>query len=155
MESISLLPPENFHPKIEVAGCYCEYENKILLLKRAPHKLQGMTWGIPGGKLESEETPVEGVIREVFEEIGLKIDASKLSEIDTLYVRRSSIDYIFYRFRAHLSSLPVLHLNLEEHVEARWVTLEEALDLPLIYGGAEALVNYRTFLEDKVNLKGS
>lgn len=155
MESISLLPPKDFHPKIEVAGCYCEYENKILLLKRAPHKLQGMTWGIPGGKLDAGETPVEAVIREVFEEIGLEIAMHKLMEIDTLYVRRSANDYIFYRFRTLLSSLPVLRLNLEEHVEARWVTLDEALDLPLIYGGEEALVNYKTFLEDKVTRQGS
>lgn len=147
MESVSPFPPKNFHPKIEVAGCYCEFENKILLLKRAPHKLQGMTWGIPGGKLDSGETPVKAVIREVYEEIGLEIAANRLSQIDTLYVRRSSNDYIFYRFRTHLSSMPILHLNLEEHVEARWVTLEEALDLPLIYGGAEALVNYKMSLK--------
>jgi len=70
MESISFVPLKNFHPSIEVAGCYCEYEDKILLLKRTPHKHQGDTWGIPGGKLDEGETPQIAVIREVFEEVG-------------------------------------------------------------------------------------
>jgi 8-oxo-dGTP diphosphatase len=139
-------PPAGFQPKITVAGCYCEFEDKILLLKRTPHKHQGDTWGIPGGKLDEGETPRTAAVREVFEEVALSFQEGDLEEIGEMYIRGSLNDYIFYRFRVRLLELPVLNVNLEEHVEARWLTIEDALKLPLIYGGREALLNYQKFI---------
>lgn len=146
LNTISLIPPIDFIPAIVVAGCYCEYENKILLLERSPHKFQGNTWGVPGGKLDEGETPVQAVIREVFEEVGIEIQEDDLQEMDIFYVRRPPSDYIFHRFRVRFSTLPLINLGLEEHVQARWVTVEEALELPLIYGGKESLLNYKKFI---------
>jgi len=149
MEFISLVPLKDFNPTVEVAGCYCEYEDKILFLKRTPHKHQGDTWGVPGGKLDEGETPLTAVIREVFEEVGIKVKEDDLQEMDKMYVRGLLNDYIFYRFRLRFTTLPVIDLSLEEHVEARWVTIEEASNLPLIYGGAEALASYQQFVKAK------
>lgn len=141
-------PPPDFQAQISVAGCYCEFGDKILLLKRTPHKHQGNTWGIPGGKLNEGETPQAATVREVFEEVGLSILEGNLEEIGKMYIRGPLNDYIFYRFRVPLLALPVLNVSLEEHVEARWVTIEEALKLPLIYGGREALLNYQKFISN-------
>jgi 8-oxo-dGTP diphosphatase len=138
--------PPGFQAKVSVAGCYCEFEDKILFLKRTPHKHQGDTWGIPGGKLDEGETPREAAVREVFEEVGLTFQEDDLEEIGKMYIRGSLNDYIFYRFRVRLLALPALNVSLEEHVEARWVTIEGALKLPLIYGGREALLNYQKFI---------
>lgn len=142
-------PPKDFNPSLEAAGCYCEWKDKILLLKRSPHKPQGHTWGIPGGKLEEGETPRGAVVREVYEEVGIRMQEAELEEIGRMYVRRPPLDYIFYRFRKSFLTPPVLHLSLEEHMEARWVTVEEALELPLIYGGVEAMTTYKKFREEK------
>lgn len=144
---IFLDPPSDFHSKVDVAGCYCEFEDKILLLKRTPHKLQGDTWGVPGGKLDEGETPRAAVIREVFEEVGIPLKEEDLAALDTLYIRGMLMDYTFYRFRSRFTTLPVIDLNLEEHVEAVWITVEEALSYPLIYGGKEALLNYREYVQ--------
>lgn len=149
MTSLFLTPPPDFQPKVWVAGCYCEFENKILFLKRSPHKLQGDTWGIPGGKLDENETPRAAAVREVFEEVGLSLQEDDLEEIGEMYIRGALNDYIFYRFRVRFLELPVLNVRLEEHVEARWVTIEDALKLPLIYGGEEALLNYQRFIEGR------
>lgn len=149
MNSVFLDPPKNFNPSLEAAGCYCECEDKILLLKRSPHKLQGHMWGIPGGKLEGGETPRSAAAREVYEEVGIRIRQAELEEIDRMYMRRPPLDYIFYRFRKSFLTPPVLNLSLEEHVEARWVTVEEALELPLMYGGVEAMTTYKKFMEEK------
>lgn len=142
-------PPPGFLSQVSVAGCYCEFEDKILLLKRTPHKHQGDTWGIPGGKLDEGETPRSAAIREVFEEVGISLKEDDLEEIDTMYIRGPLNDYIFYRFRVRLLVLPLIDLNLEEHVVASWITLEEALKLPLIYGGTEALLSYQKFMEQE------
>jgi len=142
-------PPSDFHSKVSVAGCYCEFEDKILLLKRTPHKHQGDTWGIPGGKLDEGETPRAAAVREVFEEVGISLQEEDLEEIGEMYIRGSLNDYIFYRFRVRLLTLPILNVSLEEHVEAAWLTIEDALKLPLIYGGVEALLSYQKFMDSR------
>jgi 8-oxo-dGTP pyrophosphatase MutT (NUDIX family) len=145
MQTVFFKRPENFQVHIEAAGCYCEYEDKILFLKRHPDKPQGNTWTIPGGKLDPGETPHQGAAREVFEETGIFINPDELEAIDSMYVR-SAHNYIFHRFRKRFATLPIINLGLAEHTQARWVTISEALALPLIGGGREALESYRRFV---------
>lgn len=146
-----LKPPPDFNAKVTVAGCYCEFEDKILLLKRHPKKPEGYTWGLPGGKIDEGETPREAAVREVSEEIGLHIPQNELEEIDTMYVRGPNSDYIFYRFRKRFENVPEIDLNLKEHIEARWITIDEALTYPLIYGGTEALLSYKKYVDKRNN----
>jgi 8-oxo-dGTP pyrophosphatase MutT (NUDIX family) len=141
-----LKPPEDFAPIAEAAGCYCEYEDKLLFLKRHPDKSQGNTWGIPGGKLEKGESARDAVIREIWEEVGLDISGEDLQEVGKLYMRLSHCDYVFHMFRKRFTFCPSLILALEEHHEAQWVTFEEALKLPLITGGRDALSFYQMFI---------
>ena len=55
---------------------------KILLIKREVPGVFFGYWGIPGGGQEKGETLVETVMREVAEEIGLKVDVvKKLGEL--------------------------------------------------------------------------
>ncbi len=132
-------PPEDFAAEVKVAGCYCSCNGKMLFLKRHSQKPQGDTWGIPGGKIEDGETPRMAVIRETFEEVGLNIDDEALQMIAPLYCRLPHLDYVYYLFYKPFKTFPEIELALEEHTELRWVTFEEALMLPLIGGGAEAL----------------
>lgn len=52
-------------------------------------------WKFPGGKGEPGETPVEGIIREVKEEIGISLDPKDLVMLRTL--DRGDHDKIFFR----------------------------------------------------------
>jgi len=47
-------------------------KNQVLLIKRAPHLINGGKYGTPGGFLDRDETTEEGVLRELFEETGYK-----------------------------------------------------------------------------------
>lgn len=53
--------------------CHIRRGNELLLLNRKKHPNKGM-WNAVGGKIEKDETPLEGVIREAFEETGIKIE---------------------------------------------------------------------------------
>lgn len=61
---------EHFKPRVEVAALYIEHGQRILLLHRQEMKSQGNRWGIPGGKVDKGETPLEAVLRETKEETG-------------------------------------------------------------------------------------
>ena len=64
------------NPKI-VSGCILEWENKILLCKRATEPRSGF-WTLPAGFLENNETVSEGALRETWEEANAESDDIKL-----------------------------------------------------------------------------
>jgi 8-oxo-dGTP pyrophosphatase MutT (NUDIX family) len=59
-------------------------------------------WGIPGGKVDPGETPLESGIREVKEEVGLDLPAEHLVQIYEEEVPSTSIDGINYIVTAFL-----------------------------------------------------
>ena len=130
--------PEDFVVQREAAGCCFCCQDRILLLKRHESKPQGGTWGLPAGKLEQDETARMCVIREMQEELGLVV-GDDLQEVGKLYVRLGSLSYIFHVFSKKCDVYPEISLLADENVEARWVTHDEALALPLIKAGKETL----------------
>ncbi|MCB1114357.1 MAG: NUDIX domain-containing protein [Chlamydiia bacterium] len=137
--------PKDFHSEKDVAACYVTCKNRFLLLKRAPDKPQPETWGVPAGKFESEETPDEAVIREVLEEVGLHVTPTHLGE---LYVKHPDLHFTYHMFHHHFDAFPEVILS-PEHTEFVWATYEEALSLPLIGGGKDALAHYHKILSNK------
>lgn len=133
-------PPVGFNPEIQAAGCFIEAEGRLLYLKRASSRPWGNTWCIPGGKIEAEETPLLGVIRETWEETGIKINAAELESIGKLYIRLGGRDSIFHMFYHPFATAPVPTLN-GEHTDFQWISPIEAASFPLIPGGKAAL-NY-------------
>ena len=145
---VFLTPPDDFSPRARASGCYCEFEDKLLFLKRQVDAVQPNTWGVPGGKWEAGEDARAAVIREVQEEVGIEIDSPGLEKVGQIYIRHPQADYVFHMFRMSFAVCPVISLNLREHQEAQWVTIPQALQLPLIAGGKEALDYYRGFIFD-------
>lgn len=52
--------------------------NKILITQRKEDSFMSNRWEFPGGKLKEGEMPEEGLRREIFEELGVKIKVGKL-----------------------------------------------------------------------------
>lgn len=139
---------ESFSPSVEVVGCFLEFDSKVLYIKRAPHISQGNTWCIPGGKLEKDETPIEGVIREIYEEVGVTIIQENLIYLGKLQIRRAEIDYLFHIFVNAFDVKPLINLCFDESTEARWLTIEEIEKLPLIVGGHSVLDYYQAWIKN-------
>ena len=135
--------PEGFIPHIEVSGCFCEWSGKLLYLKRHTDKPYGDTWGLPAGKIEVGEDPRQAAVRELKEEVGIQLDPEKLQEVVKVYLEVKDVRYIFHAFRFRLEKAPTISLEPDAHTEAKWLTVEEALKLPLIVGGGEILKYYQ------------
>lgn len=135
-------PPEDFKPQVEVAACYVEADGKLLYMKRAPHCLEGGTWGVPAGKLEPKETPHQAARRELFEETGIDALPSQIEEIGILYVRKPRGMYKYHMFQVHLDKQPSVRLS-SEHTEYAWDHAEAIDSLPLVGGGKASLQYYQ------------
>jgi len=87
------------NPKM-VVGCIPEWNDKILLCRRAIEPRYGL-WTLPAGYLENGETLSEGVKRETLEEAGARIKVITLYTIFNLV----HISQVYLIFRAHLLDL--------------------------------------------------
>lgn len=102
-------------------ACYLEKDDKILFIKF--NKKWGMRYAPPGGKLEEGETPSECVIREFFEETGLKLINPKLKGISHW---KDSTDGIIFIFTAS-----EYEGNIKESDEGRleWIDKSKIYDI--------------------------
>jgi 8-oxo-dGTP diphosphatase len=53
------------------AGVLARSGDRVFVALRSPHSHHGGVWAIPGGALNSDETALEGALREFAEEIGV------------------------------------------------------------------------------------
>lgn len=133
-------PPAGYNPRCHVAACFCQYNDEFLFLLRQPDKSCGNTWGIPGGKLDAGDTVLRAVIRELVEETSLQLSDDEVEELQTVYIRYPTGDFTYTMFRKVYHERPAnIRLNPAEHQEARWLTLQDALELPLIPGEDECI----------------
>ncbi len=65
---------------INVAAGIILKDDKVLIAKRPDDKHMGGLWEFPGGKIESNETPLEGLIRELKEEINIDVKQAVLRQ---------------------------------------------------------------------------
>lgn len=132
--------PEGFTPKVEVAAIYVTLNNKFLFLEIASHKQEAGLWGVPAGKLESDEIPIKAAKRELFEETGIDISLDEFQPLGTLYISKPDIDYSYHIFSVHLNTECPVNLSAE-HTSYKWVLPTEVKSLPLMNGAYQAFVN--------------
>lgn len=82
--------------KIFVQGLIFNENGEILLLRRQNTGYMDGYWGTPGGHLENNESIIDGLKREIKEEIDMNIINSKLISIITRYNENDTyIDFVF------------------------------------------------------------
>jgi ADP-ribose pyrophosphatase YjhB (NUDIX family) len=83
------------NPKL-VVGCVPEWEDRILLCRRAIEPRYGY-WTLPAGFMENGETTGQGAVRETLEEAGARVELlAPFSMVSVPYVNQV---HIFFRAR--------------------------------------------------------
>lgn len=147
--------PEGYCAHKEVSVGFFHHEGKYLFLKRSYLEENPNTWCVPGGCVEPGETPLEGLIREAYEETGHILQSDKPQFIKTFYVETNSNKkrgFSLHLFYIELDDFFTPQLN-NEHTDFQWLIWEEAEKLPLISGKGPAMQHYRTALEEFTALK--
>ena len=110
---------------IVVTGIIMNSKNEILISKRAGHKKFGLKWECNGGSILAGETSLEGVIREIKEELG--IEFSKKEAIFLKEIRRDKIPPDFkdlWLFRRNIDLKDITFPD-GEAIDAKWVTIHK------------------------------
>ncbi len=110
----------------------------VLLQHRAPWSHQGGTWGLPGGALDSHETPEQAAVREANEEAGLAADQVTVRVSVVTAEVGSDAAGTRWSYTTVIADAPALLDTVpnRESSELRWVAEDEVADLPLHPGFA-------------------
>jgi 8-oxo-dGTP diphosphatase len=112
----------------KAAGAFLLRDGEVLLGLRAPHKTFPNCWDMFGGLIESDETEVEALIRELDEELG--IYPTQFRKIQHLTLKQDiyCFDLAIYEVTTWTGGEPAMLGN--EHTNIKWFTLQDAMKLP-------------------------
>ena len=119
----------NDHQKtpIEVCAAVIQHQNKILITRRPEDKRLGGYWEFPGGKIETGESPQTALIRELREELDIKIEVGAL--IETVHHCYEWGKVIILAYACTWKSGAIKHLEVSDH---RWVAAKNLLDYDIL-----------------------
>jgi phosphoglycolate phosphatase len=117
-------------PVTTVGALVFDSAGRVLMIRT--QKWSGL-WGIPGGKIKFGETAIEALRRELKEETDLEVrDIEFVVVQDCIHSKEFYRDahFVLLNYTCRAQGESTVRLN-EEAQEFRWVTLAEALAMPL------------------------
>ena len=113
------LIPEGYYPMV-VMVVIRNSNGEFLMQKRVESK--GGDWGVTGGHPKSGETPIEGIITEVKEELGLDFSKEHFIEYDSGCDGKDCYKMYFVTKDININDITI---QQEELSEVRWFTMDE------------------------------
>ena len=111
--------PEGYYPMV-VMVVIRNSKGEFLMQKRVESK--GGDWGVTGGHPKSGETPIEGIITEVKEELGLDFSNEKFIEFDSGCDGKDCYKMYFVSKDINIEDISI---QKEELSEVRWFSMEK------------------------------
>lgn len=109
---------------IVAVSCILVKDQKVFIAKRKPREdIPLAIWEFPSGRLEEDEAPLEGLVREMQEELGIEVNAKKI--VDAYKILRNGVPTIILSYICETQSSQIV---LSEHSEGKWVDPEDLLD---------------------------
>jgi len=111
---------------IEVVAAIIIHEGKILCVQRGPAKYDYIShkWEFPGGKVETGETKMGALVREIKEELLMDV---------TVEVFFTTVQHTYPDFQltmhSYLCSCESNELTLTEHSDYKWLSKNELKEL--------------------------
>lgn len=141
---VDILNHMNFHGvKIAIL-----VDDKLIVFLRddKPGLFNANMWDLPGGGRENGESPIECVIREVYEEFELKLSQNNIVW-EKAFPAQKDPNQIAYFMVAKIESNRIKNLNLNEGQKWTLMTVEEFLNNDDVIPALKQ--RFQTFLDSK------
>ena len=99
-----------------VTAAIIDNDGKLLLTRRRGDVPYPMLWEFPGGKVEPDEDPGDGVVREIREELAIEVAVTGI--YDVIYYRYPELTVLVLAYRCKWVSGEIRDVEVSEH---RWV----------------------------------
>ncbi|MEN6370149.1 MAG: NUDIX hydrolase [Thermotogota bacterium] len=109
-------------PRVVVEGICIERARALLVL--GSRGLNEGRWSLPGGFLRYGESPEEGLLREIREEVGAPATILRPAGVHAKLGPKTRLHWIMFFYRFKLRGTP--HPDPDEIAEARFIDLREA-----------------------------
>ena len=119
---------------INVVAAVIKKENLYLIAKRSHKKYFGLQWEFPGGKVENNENFHDALMREIMEELSIKISIQE--KIVEKNYKDKEIDIIIHYF---FCTLKEGIIKLTEHEDFLWVEKNNLYKFNLVAGDKKIL----------------
>ena len=128
-------PPKTTMPARLGANAIITCNGKILLEKRRDCDI----WGLVGGGVKKQETPLQAISREIYEELGIRVSPDKFVKLSVYgepgriaaYQDGSIWRMVIVVFALELPEGTTLRLSKESR-ELRWFSREELRDIDIV-----------------------
>ena len=104
--------------------CVWVYDGRgnLLLTRRAPGKTYAGTWENSGGAAKAGETSLQAIVRELYEETGIRAEPSEFQLLETVHDNIAFYDHYCLHRTTPLSEIVLLPGETDD---AKWVTFDE------------------------------
>ncbi len=117
------------------------YGNQILMIKNSYRRV----YTVPSGKIDRKEAPVDAAVRELSEEVGIRLAPEQLSLAGRFTIfHEYKHDHISF-YEVHLDQKPSFRIDNREVAWARFLPVSEAERLNLSPVMLEYFSKYATF----------
>ena len=129
---------------IITVGGVLKKDNKYLLVQEAKAEFRG-TWNLPAGRMDPNETVLDGAKREIREECGYSVNLTGIAEIrnDTILGE----PFIGIVFSTEIID-QVSEYNKDEILDIKWFNYDEILEMRDQLRYPDAIINSITTVEN-------
>lgn len=110
-----------------VTAAIIDHDGKFLMTRRKSDVPYPLLWEFPGGKVEQDEDPQDGVVREIMEELAIEVSVTGI--YDVIYYRYPERTVLVLAYRCRWLKGEVMDIEVDEH---RWVAPCEVGKLELL-----------------------
>ncbi len=133
--------------KIVIVPCaIIEKNGRILATQRNVSMSLPLKWEFPGGKVDTGETEIEALEREIMEELCVEIEIGE--RLEPTYKEDINRIICLVPFVCRLTSAPII---LTEHAQYKWLTVNELPSVDWAEADLGVIETYKAALESVLN----
>ena len=108
------------------------YDNKVVVIRdRSKVWFDDDSWALPGGGIKRSETPVEGAIRELYEELGIRLSPEQFQLLGHEWSGNFGLRYRAYFYLVALPAEPQASAASKEIAAVTSMTPLDLISQPL------------------------